>query len=113
MAKAKTRKNTKEWIPSSDFMYPEESKYPKARGRTYTSGTLNEKLTGKYFSNRPDMSLFDSRPIGHGKALARDAKTVKVQRGAAVPDARRGVGQETVDGFINNQRKRKKRKTTR
>ena len=67
----------------------------------YASGTLLQALTGNYYNYQPNLSLSDSRPIGHGKSWGND-KVARVTRGALVPEASRGVGQPTIDGFIEN-----------
>lgn len=68
-------------------------------GPIYTSGTLQQALTGNYFNYRPSPGLMDSRPISHGKSWGND-NTATVARGQLVDDASRGVGQPSIDGFI-------------
>lgn len=87
--------------PNPGYVDPGEAKYPVPQGPTYTSGTYNEALTGHYYTNRPDMSLSDSRPLSHAKALSRDRSGVVAVRGGEKPlGAQRGVGQPSLDGFV-------------
>jgi len=49
-----------------------------------------------------------NRPASHGKKVA--PGKVTVTRGTEKPKAaQRGVGQETIDGFINNRTRKKRR----
>ena len=68
-------------------------------GPVYTSGTLNEALTGNYYNYRPNLSLSDSRPISHGKSWG-NGRSATVARGGLVPEASRGVGQPSIDGML-------------
>lgn len=91
--------DVEELRPEPGYTDPGRPIYNTPRGSVFTSGTLNEALTGNYYSYRPDLSLSDSRPISHGKSWGND-KTATVARGQLAADASRGVGQPTIDGFI-------------
>lgn len=93
--------DVEELRPKPGYTDPGRPIYNRPRGPVYTSGTLNEALTGNYYNYRPDLSLSDSRPIGHGKSWG-NGRSATVARGGLVPEASRGVGQPTIDGFINN-----------
>lgn len=103
-----------------------ESK-PPTGGRwvkNYTSGTMHRAETGRYMSakwvnpytgeERP--ATIDGqgsrRPASHGKIVG--TGSARVSRGAEKPAAaQRGVGQPTVDGFINGLSGRNKRRAPR
>ena len=108
MKRKDNKKNSDEDLlklqPSDDYKNPGAPKYNIPHGPRYTSGTYHEKLTGHYSTYKPDRSL-TNRPISHGKSLPRDIPSVKVTKGNKVPSAARGVGQETVDGFMNKNAK--------
>lgn len=76
------------------------------RRKIYTSGTLYEKETGNYYSDEGMRGIPGAdeskakRPVGHGKKAA-TGKAAPILRGAKVAGAQRGVGQPTIDGFIN------------
>lgn len=84
--------------PSADYFNPGAARHP-AWGPTYTSGTMQQALTGNYYNYRPDTGLSDSRPIGHGKSWG-NGRNALVSIGNAVPGASRGVGQPTIDGLL-------------
>ena len=71
--------------------------------KVYTSGTMYEKETGRYMTPGMDAMESNNLPSSH-KKKAGDG-TATVTKGAKVPAARRGVGQETVDGFFNKNAK--------
>ena len=111
-----------------NYSDPSEPKGNARRARwepRYTSGTLHQKETGEYsskslefFPDLDDPSIKPSmvqkpkgwedtdtkrpsgRPIQHG--IKTGTGSVHVSRGAKAPKgAQRGVGQPTIDGFIN------------
>ena len=84
--------------PSAGYVNPCMALHP-AWGPNYTSGTMQQALTGNYYNYRPDTGLSDSRPIGHGKSWG-NGRSALVFIGNAVPGASRGVGQPTIDGFL-------------
>lgn len=102
-----------------------DSKYPTGRYvKNYTSGTMHRAETGRYMSaywtnpytgeKRP--ATLDEqgsrRPASHGKKVG--TGSARVSRGAEKPAAaQRGVGQPTVDGFINGLSGRNKRRAPR
>ena len=68
--------------------------------KVYTSGTLYEQEIGRY----ADPGLYgDFARVNRNTVRKKNIAdgTATVTKGAKVPAARRGVGQETVDGFIN------------
>lgn len=72
--------------------------------RVYTSGTLYEQETGRY----ADPGLYgDFARVNRNTVRKKNIAdgTATVTKGAKVPAARRGVGQETVDGFFNKNAK--------
>lgn len=76
--------------------------------KVWTTGTLYEKETGRYQSSPWEESP-DYRPIGHKKKTGTGKATVN--RGSEKPkNAQRGVGQPTIDGFIEGLERRKKSK---
>ena len=90
--------------PTSDWKDPATPHGGKKR-RVYTSGTMYQAETGRYAS--PGMSGTQDA-MGHGTKKVVDTGSWNhktVQRGdVKVPGAQRGVGQETIDGFINAKR---------
>lgn len=88
--------------PSAGYVNPGMALHP-AWGPTYTSGTMQQALTGSYYNYRPDAGLSDSRPIGHGKSWG-NSRSASAFIGNAAPGASRGVGQPTIDGFAKQQR---------
>lgn len=89
--------------PTSDYTDPGAPRGRARKAKIYTSGTLHEKETGNYYSEGMlDIPGADEskRPLGHGKKAAA-GKADQIQRGAKVPGAQRGVGQPSIDGFIN------------
>lgn len=107
MKKTTKRNNLLELKPSSDWKDPAAPRYPHPKGKTYTSGTYNKKLTGYDYTSRADTSLSDSRPLSHGKGINKGGAVAK--KGAKVKGAQRGVGQETLDGLTFKKRKSVKR----
>ena len=91
--------DVEELRPKPGYTDPGRPIYTRPRGPVYTSGTLNEALTGNYYNYRPDISLSDSRPIGHGKSWG-NGRSATVARGGLVPEASRGVGQPSIDGML-------------
>ena len=91
--------------PTSDYTDPGAPRGRARKAKIYTSGTLHEKETGNYYSEGildipgADESK-NKRPVGHGKKET-TGKAAPIRRGAKVAGAQRGVGQPTVDGFIN------------
>lgn len=91
--------------PTSDYTDPGAPRGRARKAKIYTSGTLHEKETGNYYSEGMlDIPGADEskakRPLGHGKKAAA-GKADQIQRGARVPGTQRGVGQPSIDGFIN------------
>lgn len=89
-----------EWPrPTSDWIDP-AAPHPGKKLPVHTSGTMYEQETGQYMS--PGMSGA-TEGLGHGKKRTPNVgawNRATVQRGQAVPGASRGVGQPTIDGFI-------------
>lgn len=71
--------------------------------KVYTSGTLYEKETGMY--RTPGMDAMESKnvPISHKKKVG--AGNATVTKGKKITGAVNGVGQETVDGFMDKNKK--------
>lgn len=73
-----------------------------AKKKVYTSGTMYEEETGRYMDAglagefvRQNRTTARKKKVGPG--------TATVKKGNKVPAARYlGVGQETIDGFINS-----------
>lgn len=85
--------------PTSDWKDP-AAPHPGKKRPVHTSGTLYEKETGRYAS--PGTSGV-TEELGHGKKKTPNVgawNRATVQRGQAVPGASRGVGQPTIDGFV-------------
>ena len=93
------RNDVEELRPNPGYTDPGRPIYTRPRGPVYTSGTLNEALTGNYYNYRPNLSLGDSRPTGHGKSWGNN-RSATVARGGLVPEASRGVGQPSIDGML-------------
>jgi hypothetical protein len=91
--------DTEELVPEPGYTDPGRPIYNTPRGSVYTSGTLNEALTGYYYNYRPNLILNESRPIGHGKSWG-NGTSATVARGELVPEASRGVGQPSIDGML-------------
>ena len=92
---------TYEIKPTPDWRDPATPKVGGKKRKVYTSGTMYQDETGRYAS--PGMSGTQSA-ASHGKKKVVDTGSwnhVTVQRGDSVPGASRGVGQPTIDGFIN------------
>jgi hypothetical protein len=72
-----------------------------AKKKVYTSGTMYEEETGRYMDAglAGEMAL-QNRATARKKKVGTGSATVK--KGNKVPAARRGVGQETIDGFVNS-----------
>lgn len=94
--------------PSKDFVDPGTPHSGKKRP-VYTSGYLYKQETGR--DRSPGMSgTLDVK--GHGKKKVPDTgawNRVKVEKGAKAPGAQRGVGQPTIDGFIQGLEKNRKK----
>lgn len=85
--------------PTSDWKDP-ATPHPGKKLPVHTSGTMYKQETGRYMS--PGMSGA-TEGLGHGKQKTPNVgawNRATVQRGQAVPGASRGVGQPTIDGFI-------------
>lgn len=76
--------------PTSDWRDPstpiKRARRPAAHGKRFTGGTM----TGPSWMQGP--------------------KTARVEKGNKVPGAQRGVGQPTIDGFINARKSKPSRK---
>lgn len=109
----KTLKDKLTLTPTSDWVDPATPHGGKKR-RVYTSGTMYEQDTGRYQTR--GLSGVDTAPKGHGKKKVFNTGAwdrAKVYKGAKAQGAQRGVGQETIDGFIEGLYKRKKGKGAR
>lgn len=97
----KRNDDIEELIPEPGYVNPGRANYNRPHGSTYTSGTLQEALTGNYYNYRPDTlsTMANGRPIGHGKSWG-NGRSATVSIGQAVPGASRGVGQPTIDGML-------------
>lgn len=116
MGKKKTNNERKNNIfpvtPTSDWQDPSVPRGGKKR-KVYTSGTAYQRESGRY--STPGLSAQDSAS-SHGKKKTPNVgawNRATVKRGEPVPGASRGVGQETIDGFIAGLEKRKKGKGAR
>ena len=109
----KTLKDKLTLTPTSDWVDP-ASPHGGKKSRVYTSGTMYEQDTGRYQTR--GLGGVDTAAKGHGKKKTPNVgawNRATVKRGEPVPGASRGVGQETVDGFIEGLEKRKKGKGAR
>lgn len=100
--------------PTSNWKDPSTPKGGKKRN-VYTSGTAYQSESGRY--STPGLSV-QSSVSSHGKKKTVDVgawnhKTAKVSRGNAVQEASKGVGQQSIDGFLAGFEKRKKGKGAR
>lgn len=88
-----------ELTPTEDFKDPGKRVSGGKKQRTYTSGTLYEKEAGQY--STPGMSGSLDKIYSHGKRKNFIAGKTRVEKGEKVKEAKRGVGQESIDGFIS------------
>ena len=98
--------------PTPDFDDPGRDRGFKP-GRTYKSGTLYEKETGRYETPGMNGSLEKPGLRGHAKKTKPDTGSwnrPRVEKGEKVAGASRGVGQPSVDRFIEGLERNRKRK---
>lgn len=114
MPRKKIRRNKDDLLgltPTDDFRDPGKNVSGGKRRRVYTSGTLYEKETGRY--STPGMSGSLDKIYSHGKKATPNTGTwnaVTAAKGTKARGAQRGVGQPSIDGFVDGLEKKRKRK---